>query len=434
MKSKVLDWWLYIRASYWFIPTLMAIGAMVAAVGMVHLDTRLGDSWLDRVPWLYANQADGARALLSTVAGSMITVAGVTFSMTLLAVAHASSQIAPRLLTGFMRDRGNQFTLGTYIATFLYCLMVLRTVHAGAEGEGVNSAMFVPHLAILVAVALAVLSVLVLIYYIHHVPQSINVSNVIARVGDELVHGIECMYPRKLGDKSGEEGERKRLPGDFEANSQYLTVGEHDGYLRVLDVDSIMELTVENDLVVELYRRPGDFAVAGRPLMRVWPANRVSDETRQALYGIFSWGNERTREQDVMYSVEQLMEVLGKALSPGINDQYTAILCIDQFERALATLRCTYEPQSHRFDDNGNLRVVAHPVTHQEFIAELFGPLCNYVRDDWIARRHVVKMIDHLSELPEIGKSSVQLTQKLGSVRQALLRESMAESETQPLA
>jgi uncharacterized membrane protein len=135
-----------------------------------------------------------------------------------------------------------------------------------------------------------------------------------------------------------------------------------------------------------------------------------------------------------MYSVEQLMEVLGKALSPGINDQYTAILCIDQFERALATLRCTYEPQSHRFDDNGNLRVVAHPVTHQEFIAELFGPLCNYVRDDWIARRHVVKMIDHLSELPEIGKSSVQLTQKLGSVRQALLRESMAESETQPLA
>jgi uncharacterized membrane protein len=108
-----------IRASYWFIPSLMALAAFVLSIILVSIDIRLGRDWIDDIPWLYANEPEGARAMLSTIAGSVISVAGVTFSITIAALSLASSQYGPRLIAGFMRDRGNQFVLGTYTSTFL---------------------------------------------------------------------------------------------------------------------------------------------------------------------------------------------------------------------------------------------------------------------------------------------------------------------------
>jgi uncharacterized membrane protein len=150
------------------------------------------DAW-----WASLNQPEGARTLLATVAGSMITVAGVTFSLTILAVSYATSHFGPRLLDNFMRDRGNQITLGTFLATFLYCLLVLRTVRSGSDifKPGANAALFVPHLSVLVAIALTLASVGVLIYFIHHIPESIHISNVLHRISRELSDKIEDLYP-----------------------------------------------------------------------------------------------------------------------------------------------------------------------------------------------------------------------------------------------
>jgi uncharacterized membrane protein len=154
VNSLITDTWIQLRASYWFVPSLISLSAVMTAVIAVLLDFHFGSSWLDKVSWLFAHQPAGARDLLSTLAASAITVAGVTFSMTLLAVSHASAQIGPRLLADFMRDRGNQVTLGVFIATFLYCLIVLVTVQSAGEDQEANVA-FVPHLAITIALALA---------------------------------------------------------------------------------------------------------------------------------------------------------------------------------------------------------------------------------------------------------------------------------------
>jgi uncharacterized membrane protein len=216
--SRLADIWLRMQASYWFIPGLMSAGAVVAAVVLVQVDYLFGDSLLEGMRWLRVNQAEGARAVLSTVAGSMITVAGVTFSMTLLAVSHATSQIGAQLLAAFMRDRGNQLTLGTFISTFLYCLMVLRSVRSADESDsGLSPAEFVPHLATNGALVLAMMSVVVLIYFIHHVPQSINVANVVARVGNDLIECIHSLYPDDLGSsppakRASEIADRTELP------------------------------------------------------------------------------------------------------------------------------------------------------------------------------------------------------------------------------
>ena len=430
MKSRLVDLWIHLRASYWFIPSLMAIVAILTAIGLVHLDTRLGDSWLRDYQWLYANQPAGARALLSTVAGSMITVAGVTFSMTLLAVSHASAQIGPRLLAGFMRDRGNQLTLGTFIATFLYCLMVLRTVHADAAGGQEDAvSTFVPNIAILVAVSLAILSVVVLIYFIHHVPQSISVANVVARVGDELLVSVRLMYPERIGHGETDRPQDELKLEEYENYRRLVSVKESCGYLRVLDAEGLMDLTVKHDLIVELHQRPGDFGIAGQSLLEVRSTRAIDDELEAELCSLFSWGNERTQEQDVMFPADQLVEVLGKAMSPGVNGQYTALLCLNQLERTLAELFQRPGLSRQRFDSDGKLRVIARPVTQEEFFAGIMRPIRQFIRDDWIVTTNVVDMLQRLLAMPGFRKFWPMLTNELADIRKEVENGAMTPAE-----
>jgi len=430
MKSTIINWWIQICTSYWFIPSLMAVCAVVASIVVVNLDVLLGNAWISNYPGLYATQPAGARALLSMVAGSMITVAGVTFSMTLLAVSHASAQFGPRLLSGFMRNRGNQFTLGTFIATFLYCLMVLRAVHAGTDGESEQAiSIFVPHLAILLAVVLAILSVAVLIYFIHHVPQSISIANVIAGVGVELVHGIQSLYPQKIGQALPADSTPSSDPENVTDIGCDICVDCVGGYLRVLDTEGLLQLATEKELLVKLLLRPGEFAITGQPLLRVWPPERVDDNLERALHNLFSWGTERTREQDLMFPAEQLIEVLGKAMSPGINGQYTAVLCLNQFERAFAELLQRQVPDSHRYDEHENLRVVASPITHEDFLVGVLCPVRQFVRGDWITTNHLLKILKRLTEMPGLQDAVPIVTKEMEKIRQEVESGSMIDSE-----
>ncbi len=431
MRSKLVDWLIRLRASYWFVPLVMVFIALVGALGMVHLDT-YDSRWLSGQKWLYVNQPAGARALLSALAGSMITVASVTFSMTLLAVSHASSQVGPRLLDGFMRDRANQYTLGTFIATFLYCLMVLRNVHEGIEGQE-SITMFVPHMAIFVAMVLAVLSVIVLIYFIHHIPQSISVTNIIGRIGDDLIDSIRCQYPKTIGqgrliDQSIDKN-IKGFPVDFQQQSVCLKVTDSAGYLRVVDDEGLMALAIEEDLTIELYRRPGEFSIPGQPLLSVAPETSVNDEISESLQRLFSWGVDRTQDEDVLYPLEQLIEVLAKAMSPSVNGQYTALLCINQFERALAEILQREVPNPYRYDQQSTLRVVARPVTHEQFVLEVFQPIRQFIRGDWMVTRHILNMIGRLMMMPELAHNKPLLEKAASLIKEDVESGPMLEAE-----
>ena len=188
MRARLQQLLYRVRGSYWFVPGVMAVAAILLSYVSVQLDRRYGDLWVAQYSWLVPNQPDGARALIATVAGSMITVAGVTFSLTILAVSYATSHFGPRLLDNFMQDRGNQVTLGMFVATFLYCLLVLRTVRSVPQSfdPAMSNQVFVPHLSVFLAVGLALASVAVLIYFIHHVPESIYISNVLHRISDQI--------------------------------------------------------------------------------------------------------------------------------------------------------------------------------------------------------------------------------------------------------
>lgn len=395
MKAAVFDWLRDLRATYWFIPAWMATLAVGLSFGLIALDTRLGDRWLRDVGWLYLNQPDGARAVLSTIAGSMITVAGVTFSMTILTVSFAAGQMGPRLLNNFMRDRGNQVTLGMFISAFLYCLMVLRVVRDRGEATGAEVEAFVPHISIAVALALAVAGVAVLIYFIHHVPDSINVSQVIAKVGRDLHTMVGRQFPRRIGEEA-DEGRPVHDAGaesDLLAQDARAVLSEKTGYVRAVDESDLMDFAKRHDVVVRLGYRPGDFISEGKAMLYAWPADRVTDAVAEAGRAVFAVGSQRTRYQNIFYLIDELVEIATRALSPGVNDPFTANSCLDWLGSVLQNMAGREAPGALRYDADQALRVIAHPISFEAMSSRVFDQLLPYVSADRNAALHTMKVI-----------------------------------------
>ena len=191
--------WLSLQSSLWFVPFLAVMTAIGLAIGLTTLDFELGRDWVGKQSLIFGVGADGARGMLSSIAGSMMTVASLTFSLTISTLATASSQYTSRLIRNFMRDRFNQFVLGYFVGLFAYCLVVLRTIRGGDENN------FVPSIAVLTGLLLALISIGVLIFFIHHIASSIQASSILHRVTDETVDAIDEIFPKHAGDPAGDQ-------------------------------------------------------------------------------------------------------------------------------------------------------------------------------------------------------------------------------------
>lgn len=377
MRARLLKWWDLLRSGFWFIPSLMAASAVAVAVGMVEADKLLVARGLLQSGWTYTGGAQGASAVLQTIAGSMITIAGVVFSLTLVALSLASSQFGPRLLRNFMRDRSNQVVLGTFVATFLYCLLVLRTIRRAEEGG------FVPHLSITLGVLFALVSLWVLIYFIHHISTSIQADHIIARVGSELMTGIDRLFPEQIGeDPDRSDGNSDGgFPDEPSARVTDLLRAERDGYLQLVAADSLMTRASREDVLLVLRHRPGDYVVKGSVLAELRARGPCDDELMRALHASFALGEQRTPVQDLRFTIQQLAEIAIRALSPGINDPFTAIACVDRLGSALCRLATRSMPSPRRYDERGRLRIVAPATRFPELLDAAFDDLRRYAGD-----------------------------------------------------
>ena len=374
MRIQVFKIWEGVRSSFWFLPAIMAGGAMVLAFATVAMDERVTD-WLMRSwGWTFTGGAEGASALLGAIAGSMITIAGVVFSMTLVALSLASSQLGPRLLQSFMRNTITQMVLGTFVATFLYCLLVLRTIRRADEIA------FVPQLSVSLGVLLAVTSVGVLIYFIHHVSVSIQANEIVARVGTELIEGIERMFPENIG-RGAPQISTEPPDADFLdtfGREASLVGSAGDGYLNFVDGSALMTLAMQEDLIIRLERRPGQYFVAGRPLAMVWPGSKVTDQLKENINMAFAMGNQRTSVQDIEFLVDQLVEIAIRSLSTGVNDPFTAITCVDHLGSALCRLAQRDMPSPYRHDSQDQLRLITPVFTFSGITDAAFNQIRQY--------------------------------------------------------
>lgn len=374
--------WLRLRDSFWVVPALLCAGAVALAEAVLALDRHadLEGSWL--APLLNEAGASGSRDLLGAVAGSMLSVAGTMFSITMAVLALTSSSYGPRLVRNFMGDRGNQLVLGTFLATFLYALIVLRTVRSG--GDSGDRTAFVPHLAVTLAVVLAVVCVVVLVYFIHHISDSIQVSTLSGRVRTELRDTVERMYPAAVGrDAAAVRHDAVHAPADGlpdDLAGASLVEAGASGYVAAVDLGRLVRVAQEHDRVVVLAVRPGDHVLADDVVARLWPPGEDADAdaVHAAVQRAVTVGRNRTPYQDVSFAVQQLVELAVRALSPGTNDPFTAQNALDDLTIGLALMAPRPTPSARRYDGDGRLRVVAEPVTLAELVDQVMDAMRTY--------------------------------------------------------
>ena len=391
-----------VRSSYWFVPSIMAFAAMLLGAVAVWIDARFELQWLNQLGWYQSATPAGAREVLSTVAGSMITVAGVVFSITIVALSYASSQYGPRVLTNFMSDRGNTVALGTLIATFVYCLIVLRTIHSGDDE-------FVPQLAVLIGLVLAICSIGVLIYFIHHVAQSIHINHVVAGIGRELLHGIDGRFPKRIGEPARGKGARPKravepaLPAEPAAGVK----ATQRGYIQHVDENALMTAAEEHGLLIRIRCQPGDFVTCERTLIEAWPGKRVDVQMRDKLCEAFIIGDKRTPYGDLHFLINELVEISARALSTGVNDPMTAVTCIDWLGAMLEEIAGRELPDPARLGEDGEVRVIALPSEFATFVGTSFGQLRDYVGADRIACLHLLTTAGRVGAACDVAQRAV---------------------------
>lgn len=296
LSRKLFKFLSGIKSSYWFIPTVMLIVTIGLSLLSIELDTRVDKKYLGIFGWIFSNQADGARQVLSTIAGTMMTVAGVTFSMTLISISFAGAQIGPRILSNFMNDRGSQITLGTFVSTFVFCLLVLRTVNGQSEG----GAEFIPHISVLIAIIFALLSLGVLIYFIHHIPQKMSMTESVASTGDDLLKSIDSLYPENIGKDNDSQSVRDiDLSSKFNTHKVLPATGK--GFIEYIKSDALVKAAKSYECVVEIFKRPGDYVCEGLDILCIHSNDIISEKGYIEIINTIIWGKKRSSDQDILF-------------------------------------------------------------------------------------------------------------------------------------
>ena len=385
-----------LRDSFWFVPSLMASFAFVAGVFMPYLDAYLLESGkADPLLFLYDAGPDGARSVLTAVASSSITVAATVFSITIATLTLTSSQFGPRLLRTFTTDRGVQFALGTFVSTFLYPLLVLRVVQTGGDAE--DDTPFVPFVSVLIAMLAAVWATGVLIYFVHHVSHLIRAPSVIEAVGDELDDTLDTCVPAdgSRGDQDAESGLKDwSVPEDADV----LLRAKRNGFVRAVATSQIVREAAELDTVTWVMVVPGQYVYENEPLLVTKQPSRFDDDTIEDLADAFGLGDSRTVPEDPMFGINQLTEIAQRAMSPGINDPFTAITCIDRLGASLARVAGRPFPDARHRDGEGRPRAVDVPLTWDSLVRQSFNPIRRYGSKDSAVLTRLLMTLEKIAQ------------------------------------
>ena len=379
MTARLKALWFGINASYWFLPAIFSLIALVTATFTIWLDRTGWSSFLNDINWLQPARPDGASNMLSVIAGTMIGVASTVFSITIAAVAYASGNYGPRLLTNFMEDRGNQFSLATFIGTFVYSITVLRSVRGEDEApsnlESIGSGLpgFVPQFSLLITFGLTLLSVAVLVYFLNHIPASIRINTVLEGIGSRLLKEIQKRFP---DSNSG-----RHVQPTPEGTP---IVAKGTGYIQAIGFESLEQLAKRENGKLKLAVRTGDFVHPDVTIAYWADMDVVEDTPDDEVRGAFSLGSMRTPAQDMQFLIDELVEIGLRALSPGINDPFTAVTAVHWLGAATAELAQRDLTRSFAKDGEGqHLVLLEDDFSH--FVERGFGAMRSAVATNRIA-------------------------------------------------
>lgn len=409
--------WASARESFWFLPSLLGIGAMVLAQLLVVCDRLLVSAGMTDLPLLDQLSASGGRAILTAIAGSVLTVAATSFSITISVMATTSSAYGPRLVRNFMADRANQLVLAVFTSTFLYALVVLLSVRDAED----DAAAFVPTVAVHVAVVLAVLNVAFLVFFIHHIARSVQVTTLQTAVRNELVRVVEQVYERT-------DGRGAVVPASDDGTP---VRSETCGYVQRVETTTLVRVARDAGVVLHVTAGPGQHVLEGEVLARAvgdWDGD-ASDAVRRA----FTVGSSRTPVQDVHFAVQQMTEMAVRALSPGTNDPYTAASAFDGLAAGLCRAAEAAPVMHGCLDEDDDLRVVMPWPSVEDLMDEVLVAVRSYALDAPVALDAGIRLVERVEACAERVSVRSRLARQVRELRAAFDATDPLDADAEPV-
>lgn len=376
MRAHLINLWDDFRESFWFIPIIMSVIAALLAPSINSIDSAYSDEIERNLSWLTTNPSS-ARSVLSAISSAMITLVGVILSITMVAVSMATSQYGSRLLRCFMTDSLAGYVIGTFVGTGLFCLISLRLVR-----DADSTTAFTPHLSTACGIAMGVFSIALLIFFLHDVASSIQATKIVEALAVDLNDAIDRLYPETV-----DEGENGAIPSPVESTvndegSSFAVPSGSEGYLEGVDFQALTGIAADANCLFKFRCRPGRFVVVTDEIASVISNEQFDADQRREIIDRIRLavviGARRTPRQDVVCSIQEVVDVALRALSPGVNDPLTAMNCIDRLGGALAKLTRRKVPNLHFYDESDRLRVIGVPVTSSDAIHDSFRQIRQY--------------------------------------------------------
>lgn len=378
--TKLLKNYDAIKTSFWFTPCLILFLTITSCTILLFIDLYAG---LDSVHWLaflYHADANITRSLLTTIASSVMTVVSITFSITIVALTTASSQFGPRLIRNFMEDKSTQIVLGVFISLFIYCLILVRMTDDFAKGH------FLPGLTFAGAIAMTLCGILLLIYFIHHVSKNLQSDNIIDNVYSELQCSINQIFKQQKKEEDTTSNKKSAITKPNIESELVSPVNKREaiplkspacGYIQTINYAHLTKVMKKLDGYLEVSVNPGDFVVNLMVTMNCH-IKHLSKEDEKNLHNGFTLGPKRTPIEDPEFAVHQLIEIALRALSPGINDPYSAIACVDKLTAMICNLTQEHFPQGTTYDEDGIKRVSYKTTSFQNLANIAYDQIRQY--------------------------------------------------------
>jgi uncharacterized membrane protein len=388
--------WDRMRVSLWFVPLVMAVAAILLSWLLGLLDEQVPNQLLKDSKFFLAGTASEMRTAMISVAGTILATAGVVFSLLTLPLSTVAAQFGSRLLRVFLRDRTTQLVLGMFVATFCYCLATALSI------PNVQSQAAAPQITVTFGLLMMLLTFGSLIILIQHISIMLQAPNIVAAAGTDLLDVVSMETTDEAGDSQNQIALDKQMTDALVESEAYPLRVDKMGYVQFVDPQIILNLAREKDLFIRLIRKPGQFVRSGESVAVVWPAAMVDAQLAKHLQRGIQIGNQRTPTQDVEYAINQLVEVAVRAMSPAINDPFTALTCLDYLADGLAKYLRSGESNPNFYDQDGRLRL----IYESPLLVELLGAAFDMLRHASCDNASVLlAMLDAIDDIGQEAKS-----------------------------
>lgn len=386
-----------LRGGFVVLPGAITLAMALLALTLTNIEERVtvAPAWNDLLDRLFPPEPQAAYVVLGTIAGSMITVVAVVYSVLLVVLTFASTQFSPRVLVSFVEDRVSQTTLGVFVGTFTYCLLTLPAIRSQPRP-------FVPSVAVILAMIFAVVCLGCLLYFIHHIASSIQASQIVDRIARDTERVVDQLFVHPLA----------RAPIEIEREPVMMgtaVVAPRSGYIRSIDERGLLATARAADLVLCVERYIGQFVIEGTPVLNVSPAERLTVALGAACLRAFNIGPARTMEQDIEFGVLQIVDIALRAISPAVNDPTTALTCIDHLGRILVRAATRQPPPSALCDVDGCPRVILRRTSFPRLLDVAFSQIGHYGKADVAVPLRLLRVLGELAAATQYGPHAMAI-------------------------